>query len=45
MNLTIQVEARPERHYVGVSISVDLAHVAQANALIPQVYGWLADHA
>ncbi|MDQ2894322.1 MAG: GyrI-like domain-containing protein [Actinomycetota bacterium] len=45
MNLTIQIEDRSLRPYVGIPTTVDLAHFWQANALIPQVYDWLTDHA
>ncbi len=44
MKLVTQIEERPEVPYVGIPITVDLAHMGDANALIPQIYAWLADH-
>lgn len=44
MDLDIAVEARPEQHYVGYPVSARLSEFGVVNALVPRIFGWLAEH-
>jgi effector-binding domain-containing protein len=44
VSLVTTLEDRPECHYVGIPATARLAEFGAVNALIPQIYGWLADH-
>lgn len=38
------VESRAPKHYVGIPVKVSLREWYRANALVPEIYQWLAEH-